>query len=229
MPAKHVVKVYKKNSYYHIFNRGVAKNKIYLDEQDYKHFLFYLKLYLIDKHPEADLQGRTLKVSPSRIPNNFTDTIKLHAYCLMPNHYHLLLYQTEKYLIRDFMRSFGTKYSMYFNRKYKRVGPVFQGKYKGVLVDTQDQLFYLTKYIHTNPLGILPSGSDLEGYKYSSYGNYLGRFSQNWLDHKKILSTFTSNNKQISYKRYVEDLEDDYDEISDILLDSPPSGSDLEG
>jgi REP-associated tyrosine transposase len=229
MPAKHVVKIYKENSYYHIFNRGVAKNKIFREKQDYKHFLYYLKLYLSEVKDEFDLQGRTLKVAPSRIPNNFSDKIKLSAYCLMPNHYHLLLYQTDKYLIRDFMRSIGTKYAMFFNQKYNRVGPIFQGKYKAVLVDTEDQLIYLTKYIHRNPVNILPTGSDLEGYKYSSYGNYLGKFSQDWLKHRSILNNFTSDNKLLSYQKFVEELEEDNSIIDDCLLDSKPTGSDLEG
>ena len=138
----------------------------------------------------------------------------------MPNHYHLLLYQKDKYLIRDFMRSIGTKYSMYFNRRYKRVGPLFQGKYKAVLIESEDQLIYLTKYIHRNPVEILPSGSDLEGYKYSSYGNYLGRFSQRWLKSKKLLDIFTSSNKMLTYKNFVENMENDYSSVSDSLLDS---------
>jgi putative transposase len=229
MPAKHVVKIYKENSYYHIFNRGVAKNKIFRENQDYKHFLYYLKLYLTEVSDDFDLQGRTLKVSPSRTPNNFAEKIQLNAYCLMPNHYHLLLYQTDKLLIRDFMRSIGTKYAMYFNHKYKRVGPIFQGKYKAVLVDSEDQLIYLTKYIHRNPVDILPSGSDLEGFKYSSFGNYLGKFSQDWLKHKSILNGFTSDNKLLSYKKFVEELEEDTSIIDDCLLDSKPTGSDLEG
>ena len=197
MPAKNVVKIYKENSYYHVFNRGVAKNRIFIDKQDYKHFLFNLKLYLTDNLARTDLQGRTLKVAPSRVPNNFTNQVDLCAYCLMPNHYHLLLYQKSKYLIRDFMRSIGTKYSMYFNKKYKRVGPVFQGKYKAVLVESNDHLIYLSKYIHQNPIDILPSGSDLEGYKYSSYLNYLGVINQSWLKYRKILNYYNKSNQLI--------------------------------
>lgn len=229
MPAKNVVKIYKENSYYHIYNRGVAKNKIFLDDKDYKTFLFYLKFYLTLELHDKDLQGRTLKVPPSKIPNNFTDEIKLVAYCLMPNHYHFLIYQKRKDMIQHFMRSLGTKYSMYFNRRYERVGPLFQGKYKGVLVDSEEQFIYLSKYIHQNPIEILPAGSDLEGYKYSSYLNYLGVINQTWVKPRDILDLYTDNNKQISYKQFIENLQDDFFSISDIVLDSQPAGSDPEG
>ena len=219
MPVKNIVKIYKSNSFYHIYNRGVAGQKIYRDEADYKMFLFYLKFYLSAAN---SLQGPTLKVSPSRQSNNYFGKIKLAAYCLMPNHYHLLLHQTDKYLIKDFMKSMGTKYSLYFNRKYKRRGPLFEGNYKAVLidqVDSNDQLIYLSKYIHLNPIGILPSRSNLEGYKYSSYGNYLGLFSQDWVKPQLVLKPFTQENKVISYKKFVEQLEEDLDSIKELKLD----------
>ena len=218
MPVKNIVKVYKENSFYHIYNRGVAGQRIFKDSADYKMFLFYLKFYL----SASNLQGPTLKVSPSRLLNNYHDHIKLAAYCLMPNHYHLLIHQKEKHLIKDFMRSMGTKYSLYFNRKYKRRGPLFEGNYKAVLldlVDSDEQLIYLSKYIHLNPIDILPSRSNLEGYKYSSYGNYLGRFSQDWVKPKLVLDKYKTENKLLSYKDYVEKIKEDADEFKDIVLD----------
>jgi putative transposase len=215
MPAKNIVKIYKGNRYYHIYNRGVGKQQIFTDLKDYKMFLFYLKLYL----SPSDLQGPTLKVSPSRRLNNFFDQIKLAAYCLMPNHYHLLLHQTEKTLIRDFMHSMGTKYSLYFNTRYKRRGPLFEGNYKAVLVDSNEQLVYLTKYIHRNPENILPSRLDLEGYQYSSYANYLGFTNQTWLKTQDVLSIYQEEYKQLSYKDFVEKQEEDLKIISNYMLD----------
>jgi len=219
MPAKNIVKIYKENSCYHLYNRGVAKQKIFKDVKDYKMFLFYLKFYLSPISPPAGLQGPTLKVSPSRRLNNYFDKIRLIAYCLMPNHFHLLLHQTDKLLIRDFMRSVGTKYSLYFNRRYKRRGPLFEGNYKAVLIDSDDQLVYLSKYIHQNPLAFLPSRLDLEGYKYSSYLNYLGLIKQSWVKPKDVLSIFKEKNKLLSYKDFVERIDEDLDPIKDFTLD----------
>jgi len=220
MPAKNIVKVYKEDSYYHIYNRGVARQDIFLDDQDYKYFLFYLKLYVIQKLPDIDLQGRTLKYFKSRIPNNFADEIQLVAYCLLPNHYHFLIHQKSRDSIQHFMRSLGTKYSMYFNDRYNRVGPLLQGKYKAVLVDSDEQFVYLSKYIHKNPLDVLTSGSDLEVYKYSSYINYLGRINQTWVKPQSVLDLFSSTNKMLTYKQFVESLKDDYSSIEDIVLDA---------
>ena len=216
MPAKNVIKEYKPESYYHVYNRGVAKQKIFLDEVDYKKFLSYLKLYLMP----FNLQGLSLKVAPSRMLKNYTDEVKLICYCLMPNHFHLLVWQNNIDSIHHFMRSLGTKFSMYFNRRYKRVGPVFQSTYKAVEVESEEQLIYLSKYIHNNPREILPTGIILEGYKYSSYLNYLGIINQSWVKHEEILGMPFFRGKNSSYKRFVEELDErDLVVIKKSLLD----------
>lgn len=216
MPSKNVLKYYKEDSYYHLYNRGVAKQNIFNSEKDYKVFLDYLKIYL----SPIDLQGRTLKVAPSRELKNYSEEVTLLVYCLMPNHYHLLVHQTTKYAITDLMRSLGTKYSRYFNNSNDRVGPVFQSRYKAVRIIEQDHLVYLSKYIHRNPLEILPTRTDLVGYKYSSYGNYLGRFSQKWVKPDLVKKHYTSTNKLLSYKKFVEDVDDNLKLLQNKLIDS---------
>lgn len=215
MPGKNVLKNYKPNSYYHVYNRGVAKQNIFRDVDDYKKFLSYLKLYLT----QSDLQGSSLKemkVAPSRRLKNYFGKVRLHAYCLMPNHYHMLFYQTEIDGINYFMRSFATKYSMYFNRKYNRVGPLYENIFKAVEVESENQLIYLSKYIHRNPVDILPSRMFLEGYKYSSYPNYLRRFFQSWVEINEILSYFTKQ----SYKKFVEEEDErDINNIKGLTID----------
>ena len=93
---------------------------------------------------------------------------------------------------------------MYFNQRYKRTGPLFESNYKAVRVETDDQLIYLTKYIHRNPIDILPAGMDPVGYKYSSYGNYLRLFKQEWVKINEVLKFF----KDKSYKEFVEEEND---------------------
>jgi len=215
MPAKNAVKKYKPRSVYHVYNRGVGKQNIFKDEEDYKTLLGYLKFYLTP----IDLQGSSLKVSPSRVLKNHSLNIELISYCLMPNHYHFLIYQEEVDSINYFMRSVATKYSMYFNQKYKRTGHLFEGIYKAVLSETEDQLLYLTKYIHRNPLDLLPTGMILEGYKYSSYGNYLGLFSQVWVKTSKAFDIFNRVFSDNSYKRFVEDDDENFNVYKEVLLD----------
>ena len=165
MPAKNSIKTYTENGYYHLYNRGVEKRTIFQGEQDYAVFLSYLKTYLMPKN-EDDLRQKladptiSYKEKENIIKllrlNNFADEITLIAYCLMPNHFHFLVKQNSANGIDRFMNSLGTRYTMYFNRKYKRVGSLYQDVYKAVMVGSDEQLLHLTRYIHRNPV---PSGS----------------------------------------------------------------------
>ena len=224
MPSKNVIKEYEAGGYYHIYNRGVEKRQIFMDEMDYSVFISYLALYL---SPE-DLQGSSLKaddeiISPSRVPKNYFGEIKLLAYCLIPNHFHLFVKQESDRGIDHFMRSLSTKYVRYFNSKHKRVGPLFQGIYKAVRIETEYQFVYLSKYIHRNPITCKDHPCRLEDYRYSSYGNYLNKFVQTWVDTEEILGLFGLVNRQISYQNYKQFVEetsdDDISFIKDKVLD----------
>lgn len=224
MPAKNVIKEYEAGGYYHIYNRGVDKRTIFEDYKDYKTFLSYLKLYLDPPELNSndfDLRGLSsqVKISPSKVLKNYFGDIRLLAYCLMPNHFHLMIQQNPERGIDNFMRSLSTKYVRYFNTRYERVGPLFQGIYKAVKLTDEYQFVYLSKYIHRNPLG-LPICEDnprrLCEYKFSSYGNYLQQFSQTWVNTSEILDLFSIWNKNSSYSSFVEDGEPD-----DITLIAP--------
>src|SRR3989344_6311854 len=152
MPAKNRLKQYTENGYYHMYNRGTEKRKIFLDKQDYNVFLSYLKEYLLPKSEKELLEklsdpllsgterDKILKIL--RL-NNFSGEITLLAYCLMPNHFHFFIKQKSKGAIDKIMNSLGTRYTMYFNKKYKRVGSLYQGVYKGVLVTNQEHYLHL--------------------------------------------------------------------------------------
>lgn len=221
MPCKNTLKDYEVGGYYHIYNRGVNKRLIFKDQKDYSTFLSYLQFYLSPIAP--DLQGSSLKVSPSRTLNNYHHEIELISYCLMPNHFHLMVKQNTEYGINHFMRSLCTKYSRYFNTRYKRVGHLFQGIYKAVRIYDEYQFTYLTKYIHRNPLSLSTFKDDprrLQRYKYSSYGNYLHLFTQPWVHVQDILSYFSQTNPHLSYQNFVEESEpDDITRIAKIVLD----------
>jgi REP element-mobilizing transposase RayT len=133
MPSKNRLKTYIANSYYHVYNRGVEKRDIFQDEADYGVFLSYLKEYLEPKE-QANLQEQLEKttyydrdkiVKKIRM-NNFSSEIILIAFCLMPNHYHLLVKQNNERSLEKFMKSLFTRYTGYFNKRNKRVGTLFQ-------------------------------------------------------------------------------------------------------
>lgn len=224
MPSRNAVKDYDAGGYYHLYNRGVEKRLIFMDEMDYSVFLSCLSIYL---SPADDLQGSSLqeRVSPSKVPKNYFGDIKLLAYCLMPNHFHLMVKQESDHGIDHFMRSISTKYVRYFNSKYNRIGPLFQGIYKAVRVQNEYQFVYLTKYIHRNPITSTCKDDPcrLEEYRYSSYGNYLKKFKQSWLDTDEILGLFGSVNKRTCYRNYkdfVEETSDfDFSFIKEVVLD----------
>ncbi len=150
----------------------------------------------------------------------------------MPNHFHLLIKQLTKEAIIDFMRALANSYVRYFNEKYERVGALFQGAYKGVLVDNEVYLLHLTRYIHLNPLELNPKEVPpvdrwhlkeiLEKYPYSSYGDYLGRRHTGWVHPEEILAFFKTTQRTnlkdfLSYQSFVEDYKEDPREILGTL------------
>ena len=220
MPAKHSIKEYEAGAYYHLYNRGVEKRIVFQDDADYKTFLGFLRLYLTAPHLPGD--SRKVARPISKPLNNFQGNIILLAYCLMPNHFHLLVKQNQEDGINHFMRSLMAQYVRYFNTKYQRIGSLFQGPYKAVKVESEEQFVYLSKYIHRNPLDLpafreTPGRLDkLENYKFSSYGNYLNLFQQSWVSCSDILSYFSTKNPQTTYKTFIKESTD-----KDILTIAP--------
>lgn len=231
MPSKNIIKTYVENGYYHIYNRGVEKREIFLYEQDYKVFLSYLKLYLTPKeesikeildnkgHSSSNFESKNKNITEIYTLNNFFDKIELISYVLMPNHFHLELKQRGRKDIETFMRSLITKYSKYFNKKYNRVGPLFQGRYKAVLIQNNEYLLYINKYIHLNPSELLIKGQLLCDYLWSSYPVYLRKFKINWLKTDFINSNFLKNRRFSTnlYKKFIE-REIDQKELQDKVF-----------
>lgn len=214
MPAKNRVKTYVINGIYHVYNRGVNKMEVYSDQKDEKVFLSYLKNYLLPRdenelltrmsQPKSSEEKRQIVKQLAR--NNFSEKIELLAYCLMPNHYHFLIKQAGVNDLTSFMKSVMTRYVQYFNGKYSRIGPLFQGRYKAVLVESEEQLLHLSRYIHRNPMikGTVLRGRSSLGGRPSSYPNYLREVNQAWVKPEMILEYFKKSGKG-SYKEFVED------------------------
>lgn len=219
MPGRNALKIYVENGFYHIYNRGVEKRTIFQGNQDYKVFLKYLKEALSpppDRESlikEFSLRRQSFK-GVSRQPKNYVEEIELLAFCLMPNHFHLLIKQTSSDSMEKFARSLLTRYSKYFNKRYDRVGPLFQGRYKAVLVDKDNYLLHLSRYIHLNPSEYT---KDLQN-AYSSYSQYLGKTKAEWVKPEVILSFFDQARKDFlrgtnSYKNFVEKSKKDSGDI----------------
>jgi len=169
---------------YHLYNRGVGKMKIFLDEEDYFFFLRRLKETL---YPSQIISaGR--RYIPTKLPEGAFD---LFAYNLMPTHIHLGTVQNTDLPLSALMSKVSTSYSKYFNKKYNRVGSVFQDQFKAVIVKSNEQLLWLTAYIHNNPLkaGLV---KDLKDYPYSSHLDYIGARNGTLCKKDLILGQFRS-------------------------------------
>lgn len=186
--------------YYHIYNRGNGKQKIFHDEEDYGHFIFLLFILNTDKNIELR------KSKESKISNLKNEKIvSIGAYVLMPNHFHILLTEKISKGVSKFMQKVSTAYVMYYNKKYSRSGSLFESKFKSQHLNTDNYLKYVFSYIHLNPVKLLNKSwkekgiknkrhtlDYLEDYEYSSYLDYLGksRWQNNILNKKDFPNYF---------------------------------------
>jgi putative transposase len=226
MPGKNVIKNYVEEGYYHIYNRGVNKMNIFKDTQDYRVFLSYMKAYLLPKDStnlyitlnskKLSLQEKDKILKIMRL-RNYYSKIKLITYCLMSNHFHFIIQQKHRKDLPDFMQSLMTRYAHYFNRKYKRRGPLYEGKYKGVLIQSDKQLWHLSRYVHRNPLGIISDNivkkklKKLLLYKPSSYPVYLKTARQSWVKPEVVTDNFSQTGIN-SYQSFVEEDDSNFKE-----------------
>ncbi len=218
---------------YHVYNRGVDKRVIFEDDHDYIRFVHDLWEFN-DRRPAANTE-RTLSHSPS--DKMFEDSLRtlrgmkrdklvdILAWCLMPNHFHLMFRQRIEDGIPDFMRKLGTGYTNAFNIKRKRSGALFQGVYKFKHVYREDHFFYLPHYIHLNPKDLAPIGGRnsllafLDSYRWSSFQDYCGKKNfPSIIDANYIKETFKS--PEAYRKEFIEWLTDeDATLLEEILLD----------
>lgn len=146
-------------AYCHIFNRGIEGREIFSDDEDFKIFVEYLAEYLsparnIDElRKQFTVNGRTYHGIP-HLPKNYFGQIELIAYSLHSDHFHLVIHEAEPNNLSKFLRSLFTRYSMYYNKKYKRRGPLYEGPYKSVSIEDITLIPSLVRVIHshnTNP------------------------------------------------------------------------------
>lgn len=210
--------------YYHIYCRGVEKRLIFMDDRDYLRFLLSLKVF-----NTAGLSWISEKQNLDEKISKEDNLVDILCYCLMPNHYHLLLKQRIDGGITKFMRKLNTGFTMYFNLKNERKARLFESRFKSVHVDDNSYLLHLWRYIHLNPLDLINKNwregkfkdakfirAFLEDYKWSSY-----RYFSTNLKSEII-------NKDIFEELYDKDLENsliqwsqrDLDSLSHLTLES---------
>lgn len=189
MVSRNTVKVDVPDSYYHIYARGASRQPIFLDDQDYRVFLSLLERYL-SPHEIRDGAGMPY--------DKLADDISLLCYCLMRNHFHLLVYQAHEHAMTRLMRGVMTSYSRYFNKKYQRSGSVFESRYKASRISSDEYLLHISRYIHLNP-------KEWQSYPHSSLAYYVsGGHTPDWLQPARIQELFGD---AAAYEEFLADYE----------------------
>lgn len=195
--------------HYHIVNRGTDKKMLFKDTSDYVRFLFTI-LYFQSTVTFSNLGNyvKQYKTKGNFVINDSTANdikktreVELIAFCIMPNHFHFLLNEKIEGGISRYMQRVQNSYGKYFNTKYKVNGHVFQGSFRNIHIETNEQLLHTSAYIHRNPIEILGKNKKYENYPWSSMSNYCKKSRFDFLLAKDIIEgQFTG---KISYPDFV--------------------------
>lgn len=200
--------------FYHVFNRGVAKMQIFKNSYDYSRFIKTMRYYsILGPKPRFSI------FTPTTLGlDNTKKIVDIVCFCLMPNHFHILLQQKNEGGISEFLSKLSNSYTRYFNERSKRIGPLLQGVFKAIHVETDEQLIHLSRYIHLNPI-VSFIVRDLESYQWSSYPEYLNLLHDEICAKDIILGQFKSSK---GYKQFVLDQVDyskKLERVEHLLLD----------
>ena len=193
--------VFGNDEFYHVVNRGVEKRVTFLNKRDYQRFFETIEYYRF-KNPPTRFSFRNRPNIPKK-DNKNEILVEVICFCLMPNHFHLLLKQINENGVSIFLSKLTNSYTKYFNTRYKRVGPLFQGSFKAIRIEDDEQLIHTSRYIHLNPL-IDYLVKDLRVYQYSSYPEFLG-LRDGFCQIHYILDHFSSPS---AYEKFVLDQEE---------------------
>ena len=214
MPSRYVLRDFKQGNYYHVVNYGVDKRNIFTDEEDYRTFLYYLKVYLLPK----DVIQNMPNLPKRMLTKSRNGEVELIAYTLMPNHFHLLLVEKEIGGISKFMKQLSNAYTKYFNERQKRSGSLFEGPFKAAEIKPED-LTQVVRYIHLNSFlaGLV---DDPEKYRWSDFPTYTNSKEINISNASPVLSQF---NTGADYKHFVHNYMDYAEKVKTldhILIDN---------
>ncbi len=225
---------------YHTLNRGVDKRKIFLDKQDYLRFIHDLfefndqnrvnnAFYRFNQSNDVAsryIGGKSKPREPRKL------LVDIYAFCLMPNHYHLLLSPRTDGAITAFMKKINVGYAKYFNQKYERKGTLFEGRYKSMVIKNESHFNHIPYYIHVNPLDLAaPEWREreiknhreamkfLDNYRWSSHLDYLGKKNFPSVTNREFLMKFFGGPAEYekNIKQWLKDIE--IEEVKNVSLD----------
>jgi len=210
--------IFANNEIYHVFNRGIEKRPVFLCKRDYDRALQTLDYYRyseifssLSQFLNLEKEKRDFFLTQMKLRGK--KLVDIFCFCLMPNHFHLLLKQIRENGIKIFLSNFSNSYTKYLNIKSDRVGPLFQGIFKAVRIEDDNQLIHVCRYIHINPAtSLVIKKEELVNYPYTSLSEYL-RGKKGFCTKDEMLANFSSINKfedftfdQIDYGKKLEQI-----------------------
>lgn len=210
--------------YYHVFNRGVALQPTFNEKRDFERFILCLSYYKYKAPPfklsrllQLKNDERMATLSKLEITNN--KVVDILAYCLMPNHFHLLLKQITDDGISTFLRLITNSYTKYVNVKAERVGPLFQGAFKAVHIESDEQLLHVSRYIHLNPLvSYVVKDAHFLAYPWSSLREYSNGNSE-LVDLNEVLEHFKNTADYVQFVLDQAEYGKELEKIKHLRLD----------
>lgn len=196
------------NETYHVFNRSIGRQSIFTNIKECNRAIIALKYYRFLSPPLKLSRALILEKQKKidffeNLEKNSEKLVDIFSYCLMPSHFHILLRQKLDNGISRFLGNFTNSYAQYVNTKHKRAGPVFEGAFKAVHIETEEQLIHVSRYIHINPVvSLIISEKELDQYPWSSFSEYLGKDPEGICDKSLIMEPFPSIDE---YRQFVYD------------------------
>ena len=211
--------------FYHIFNRGIDHRPTFLNKRDFTRAVTSIYFYRFISPPIKLSQYLRLNSQEQngilvQLEKNKA-LVEILCYCFMPNHFHFLLRQKKESGIAKFMSNFQNSYTRYFNIRQQRNGPLFLGQFKAIRIETEEQLFHLTRYIHLNPYSsyLVKNLGKLKEYLWSSFPEFLER-KEGFCEKKLLLNQF--KNKE-NFEKFIlshADYQRDLEKIKHLILEN---------
>lgn len=209
------------NQIYHVFNRGIASQPIFLKTRDYERFCNLTDFYRFSNPRLRYSYYNRLEIKQrqeflSKLRSDGQKQIEIYSFCLMPTHFHFLIKEVENSGIQRFISNVQNGYAKYFNIRTKRSGALFQEMFKATLVETDEQFVHVARYIHLNPYSscVVSNFDSLATYNWSSLRGYLGKddcysfvnnyFLDNFYANKSELRSFTFD--QADYQQGLKEI-----------------------
>lgn len=206
---------------YHIFNRSVGGQPIFLNTRDYQRFYETIDFYrFVDTdmrfsfYNRLDIEERLVYIK--KLHEEGEKQVAIFSYCLMPNHFHFLAKELVSNGVRKFLSNLQNSYAKYFNTKNKRGGALFREMFKAVRIESDEQFMHVARYIHLNPFSsfMVKNFEELTNYPWSSLPGYLGYQQNSFIDYDFLLSYYSNKEKlktftfdQGDYQRRLKEIE----------------------